>query len=1671
MSDSFAHLHAHTEYSMLDGAAKVAALLAKAVALSQPAVASTDHGNVFSHYEMWKTAAAMRAAGADIKFVAGCELYVAPAGRFHKAPVFWGSAGNSGKKGDAESKDVSGAGAFTHMTMLALNGPGLHALFELTSRASIEGAYAKVGAAKPRVDAELVAEVLGNWPGAQLVGTTGCPSGAVQTRLRLGQLDKAAEEAAIWRDILGPENYFLELMDHGNEIEKVTRDGLMELARTMNLPLLATNDSHYVEPDDATMHDALLALQMGNKLSDTDRMRFDGSGYHLRSSADMRGLFAELPAACDNTLAISERVAPDAYDQVLGYRDDLLPEFPVPDGHTEASYLRERVYAGLQEKYPDPAAADGVTPEARERAEYELGTIEKMGYPGYMLMVWDFVGWAREQGIRVGPGRGSAAGSLVSYALDITTVPTLEHGLLFERFINPERVSPPDVDVDFEKLRRDEVFRYLAQKWGAGNVCRIQTLNTIKAKAALKDANRVLGNAYGLGEKLTKLFPKAVSGFEAPLACVDDPQHDRYADAADFRAALDKEDGAREVFDLAQQLEGLVRSTGVHACGFVVSHRPLMGRVPLVWSEKDQQVVSGFPNADVLEPMGYLKVDCLGLDTMDVTHRAIDLIRERHGVDVEDKLAALDDPAAYALLASGSTVGMFQVASSGLSRLLAQMKADRFADISAALALYRPGPMGAEAHTAYALRKTGRQQIKPIHPELEEPLKDVLGPTYGLCVTGDTLIWDAGTGKLVRIDSVSSRVQDGSLRTFGIDSTGSPVARRVTHWIPTGRKPVLEITSSTGQVLRVSAEHPVLTPDGWKPAGDLRAGVDRLARPTGEMEPLGPSRLEVAQARFLGYLTGDGYCTLRANAFYNTEPALIAEVVALAADLFPDVHPSYPQREEGSSGVPRVDFMAHPQGIGRGRGARKGVSGGSVYDDLSLNVWLRSLGFVTPPRSPDWWVPRELLGSSNEVIRHYLAALWDCDGHVAEGMTFFRTISQKLASGVEQLLSRLGILANVSISETYESRRGEQEAYSVHVYDPKFWDEIVPLMAHPGKNTIRRQQAVRSQLTRGINGTLMLSKLHQHVLKDGTMPPHVRSRVERAGALSERSARSYLNRQHGATLALTSNAARRGRGGYVPHGELAETYLAHYGEDLDFFYANQHWVSVESIIESGPEEMYDITVEGVHNFLANGFVVHNCVYQEEIMLAVQKVAGYSLGKADLLRKAMGKKKPEVLAKEFVPFRAGMHANGFSDEAIQALWDVFLPFSAYAFNVAHTVSYGHITYATAYLKAHYPAEFMAALLTLAGDDKKKLALYLGEARRMGLKVLVPDVNAAGATFAPTDDGVRFGLEAVKGLGPKAVAGIIAGRADGPYRNFADFLERIPESTCTKTALRALIKGGAFDSLGYTRNALDACYEHGVGAHMAAKKKAATGQHDLFSTCAEIEFEAVTVPDLPEWDEEEKLALERGALGTWVSGHPLTRLARVLAGNRTISLAQLATDEPTEGMYQLSGQLVEVQHKVAKSSGNGFAIAVLEDLTGRVELRCTGRNYIDCRHLLVVDQRVSMKVNLKYDEEKDKTDTMILTIDGLDETKEADEPQLVDGETPVVLRISRQECYIDLMAELQRILRRHPGERPAQVLLERDDAGWTRYRLPGVSVQPGVEFQTEVKELLGRNGLSL
>ncbi|MGP3975237.1 DNA polymerase III subunit alpha [Streptomyces sp. 8N114] len=701
----FTHLHVHTQYSLLDGAARLKDMFNACNEMGMSHIAMTDHGNLHGAYDFFHSA-----KDAGVTPIIGIEGYLAPDHRRNTRPVKWGTP-------HQKRDDVSGNGAYTHMTMWARNATGLHNLFRAQSRASLEGFFRK-----PRMDRELLAEYAEG-----LMATTGCPSGEVSTKIRLDMEDEALKAAGEYQDIFGKENFFVELMDHGIDIDKRARDGLERIAKKINAPFVVTNDSHYTYEHEAAAHDTLLCIQTGSNLSDPDRFSFDGAGYYLKSAEEMYAIDSSdaWQSGCRNTqLLIAERIETEGMFEPK----NLMPKFDVPEGYDEISWFREEVRRGMARRYPE-----GVPQDRQELADYEMKVIIDMGFPGYFLVVADFINWAKDNGIAVGPGRGSAAGSIVSYAMGITDLDPVVHGLIFERFLNPERVTMPDVDIDFDERRRGDVIRYVTEKYGADKVAMIGTYGTIKAKAAIKDASRVLGYPYAMGDRITKAMPADVLGKGIPLSGITDPKHPRYSEAGEVRSMYENEPDVKKVIDAAMGIEGLVRQMGMHAAGVIMSSEPVIDHAPIFSPKNDGTVVTqwDYPSCEAL---GLLKMDFLGLRNLTIMDDAVKMIRKNKGVDLKLLDLPLDDPKTFELLCRGDTLGVFQFDGGPMRSLLRMMKPDHFEDISAVSALYRPGPMGMNSHINYALRKNGQQEITPIHPELEEPLKEVLDITYGLIV-------------------------------------------------------------------------------------------------------------------------------------------------------------------------------------------------------------------------------------------------------------------------------------------------------------------------------------------------------------------------------------------------------------------------------------------------------------------------------------------------------------------------------------------------------------------------------------------------------------------------------------------------------------------------------------------------------------------------------------------------------------------------------------------------------------------------------------------------------------------------------------------------------------------------------------------------------------------------
>ena len=713
MGESFTHLHVHTEFSMLDGAARLDDLVAKAVADGQPALGITDHGNMYGVLEFFKEC---RKQG--VKPVIGTEAYMADESR-RERPARRGRIDDSG--GDTEG----GKKLYYHLTLLAETNEGYRNLIQLASLAFLEGYYYK-----PRMDWELLEKYHGG-----LIATTGCLGGHVLQSLLQGDEKGALAKAGRLQDIFGKDSLFVELQDHGLPAQHDTNPQLIEIARKIGAPIIATNDSHYVHRDDHDSHDALLCVQTGAVLSDPKRFKFEGHEHYLKSAAEMRHLFREVPEACDNTLWIAERA-----DVTIEFGKPQLPNYPLPEGFVDdAGYLDHLTWEGAKARWGEQLPTSVV-----ERLAYELQVIKNMGFASYFLIVWDLIKHAKDNDIRVGPGRGSAAGCAVAYCLRITDLDPIKYDLLFERFLNPSRVSMPDIDMDFDSRYRDEMIRYAAERYGRDHVAQIITFGTIKARNAVRDAARVLGFPYGMGDKIAKAMPPLVMGRDTPLKyCFEEnPKYtDGYKAASDLRAMYDTDPDIQRVIDVAKGLEGLKRSDGIHAAAVVITKDPLttylpVQRKPLAGGKpEDAPVVTQYEMHGV-EELGLLKMDFLGLRNLDVISDTVRMVRTKRNPSFDIDHVALDDLKVFDLLGRGDTMGVFQLESPPMRALMRSLAPTSFDDVAALVALYRPGPMSVNMHYDYADRKNNRKPVEHFHPDAEA----VLGDTYGLMIYQESVM-------------------------------------------------------------------------------------------------------------------------------------------------------------------------------------------------------------------------------------------------------------------------------------------------------------------------------------------------------------------------------------------------------------------------------------------------------------------------------------------------------------------------------------------------------------------------------------------------------------------------------------------------------------------------------------------------------------------------------------------------------------------------------------------------------------------------------------------------------------------------------------------------------------------------------------------------------------------
>ena len=1161
----FTHLHLHTEYSLLDGACDVTKLVDRVAKLGQKSVAMTDHGNIFGAVHFFNAA---KAAG--VKPILGCELYVCK-NEDHRAP--------------AQGDD------YNHLLVLAQDEEGYRNLVRITSEASLHGFYRK-----PRVSKKYLAE-----HAQGLIGFSGCLSGELCEELMAGHYEKAKGVASQYQDIFGRGNFYLEIQDQGLPDERKIQADLFRLEKELEIPLVLTNDSHYLCGEDSHAHDVMLCVQTGAKIHDADRFRFDSDQFFVKSAEEMARLFPDAPGMLARTMEIAERC-----NFKLQPVKNPFPEFAVPEGHTIDSYFEQVCREGLKKRFDTSVRQlemRGVQRAKREeyelRLNYEIGIIKQMKYSGYFLIVWDFIKYARDHGIPVGPGRGSATGSLVAYAMEITNIDPMQNVLLFERFLNPERVSMPDIDVDFCMNRRGEVIDYVTRKYGREQVAQIITFNTMAAKAAIKDCGRAMDMPYGDVDRIAKLVPATV-GMTLDRALDESP---------DLRKVYDNDAQIRELIDTAKKLEGLVRGAGVHASAVVIAPRPLIELVP-VNRTKNEEIVTAYDMLAV-EKMGLLKMDFLGLATLTVITDAVKLIEQTRGEKLDIEMIPIDDPETFKrVFHTALTSGVFQFESSGMRDILRRYKPDTVEELTQLNALYRPGPM--DMIDDFIERKWGRKKVEYLLPALEGILKDSLG-----------------------------------------------------------------------------------------------------------------------------------------------------------------------------------------------------------------------------------------------VI----------------------------------------------------------------------------------------------------------------------------------------------------------------------------------------------------------------------------------VYQEQVMRIANVLANYSLGEADLLRRAMGKKNAQAMAEQRERFLSGAAALGHAKAQVEEIFEQMAKFSGYGFNKSHSAAYAWVAYQTAYLKTHYPVEFMAALLTSETSKPDNVVKYIGECQELGIRVEPPDVQVSGAQFTPHGEAIRFGLAAVKNVGGNAIESILKAREEvgGRFHSFWEFCEKVDLRVMNSRVIQSLIKAGALDSLG-TRGQLWAAVDKAMERAQKAQKDAAQGQTGLFGLFDEGPahggHHGDALPRVADWEESERLANEKEVLGFFVSGHPLDKYAekiRNLPG--VITTAEALERKPPERRWgaqtdpadeiQVAGMLVGVQVRKSKKDQKLYVTGAIEDATGKIDVICFARDYERLQAQLRIEAPVLVRGVLMGDDDA-ASKIAVSQVQAL----EAVQVKLPEG---VRIRVSLDGATEEMLAALKSAADAAPG--PGKVMLHLQKKGEYEVILEpeGMSVAADRGWVERVEELVGRGAV--
>ncbi len=1556
----FVHLHNHSDYSLLDGASPIPGMVARAAELRMPALALTDHGSLFGAIEFYQEA---RKAG--VKPIVGMEAYV-----------------TRGKRQD-RTRDTA-----HHLVLLARDETGFRNLMRLSSLAFLEGFYYK-----PRVDHEILSRY-----SEGLLALSACPKGEIATDLLADDEAGAVRTAHMYRDLFGAENYFLEMQNHGLEIEDQIRARVEALARKTGIPLVATNDCHYLKHEDADAHDVLLCIQTGKTVDDRDRMRYQTDQVFFKSADEMKAVFANHPEALKNTIAIAERC-----NLQMSFGKPLLPAFPLPPGVESAeTYLRDLSWEGVRKRYGDIAET------VRERLEYELGVICRMGFAPYFLIVRDFIDFARKKGIGVGPGRGSVAGSLVAFSLRITDIDPLKHGLIFERFLNPERVSMPDIDIDFDDLRRGEVIEYVKDKYGDDNVTQIITFGTMGAKGVIRDVGRALGIAYTDVDRIAKMVPDGL-GMTLDRALELSP---------DLKSLPQRGDAFGRLLRSARTLEGLARHASTHAAGVLITPGPLLDFVPL-YRQKDESVTTQW-DMKAVEKAGLLKMDFLGLRTLSVLAETVRLVEKHRGTKVDLDTLGLEDADAYRVFQTADTVAIFQFESNGMRDYLKRLKPTVFEDLVAMNALYRPGPM--ENIPYFIDCKHGRQVVRYDHPDLEPLLKGTYGvfvyqeqvmaaanvlagfsmaqadelrramgkkiasemeskrkqfiegckekkiapakaekifatmekfAGYGFnkCVGRNTVLVDATTGEKRTVGELNE--DGGKFMVHALTDDMKLVPRRVVDIVSNGEKPTFKLRTRLGHVIEATGNHPFRTLSGWTWLEELEPG-DRIAvarRLQVKGDTIWPEHEVIALA---GLLSEGNTCHPTTLYFYGNDRTLVTDF-AQAIGKFPDtvarIYARADHRLEVAANLGR-DYRARDRGLVR-EGFADLIDGDLALDAAMLPrrsgafLWAEQLGLLGK-KATEKFVPPEVFRLSDRQIELFLGRLWSGDGYVAgrgtgNNVPHYATSSEALAKDVQTLLLRIGIVSGIHAKQ-FKYRGGSRQGFTVHLLGD---GSVETFLSRVAPNLVGRDETI------SILRQYVSSKTFSRSTRD-TIPPQVRQwvneeRRETGLPWTELEARSGVSMKE-----FTGRGSERKRGfrrGTM--GRLAEFFSSKRLADLAT--SDVFWDTVVSIEPSGVQETYDLTVEGDHNFVADGILVHN---------------------------------------------------------------------------SHSAAYALVAYQCAHLKAHYPAEFMAATLTSEMSDSARIVTLIEESRRMGLEVLPPDVNRSEWKFTLEDGKIRFGLGAVRNVGQGPVESLVAARQDGgTFRDLFDLARRLDARAMNRRVLESLVSSGACDALGRERGALFAAAGTMLEHAAALQRQKESGQSSLFGDGGEGGV-AVVAPALPQcepWANRERSAREKEVLGFYFSEHPLEEYREELARLTTHTIAQ-ALELGDGAEVRVAGIVGEVK-PITTRAGKPMAIVTIEDLTGRIEGTVFPDAFQQARPLLTTEQVLIASARIELREDRG-TRLLFSELRGLDDARRTFRRCLH-------IEIRAKELTEDWLAEVDEVLSAHPGDSEVYLHIVRPD----------------------------------